>query len=96
MLPEILYSKPSYSASVINPSVPQPASLNSSIDTLPTSREKQKEKYASAKHEATAQFSDYSRRLAVRIDIEDFKAVANQDISKIAPSVLFHDPSWEN
>ena len=29
------------------------------------------------------------------MDIEDFKAVATQDISKVAPSILFRDPSWE-
>lgn len=96
MLPEIILNKPSYSNTVSNLAAPQASHSNNPPQNAPAQREKQKPKYASAIHEATAQFSEYSKRLAIRIDIEDFKNLSNQDISKIAPSVLFRDPSWEN
>ena len=96
MLPEIEISKPSYSTTVTNIRAPQSNSSNIPTETHPAHREKPKVRFASAIHEATSQFAEYSQRLAIRIDIEDFKNLANQDISNIAPSVLFRSPSWEN
>ena len=45
-------------------------------------------------HEASSKFADNRRRLALRVDVDDFKAVSREDISNVAPSVLFRGPNY--
>ena len=95
MLPLINQTKPTFSDALQIPSVPQPGPASKEVNEIYIPKEKQKNKFASAYHEASTQFADYRRRLAVRVEVQDFYAVSNQDLTKIAPSVLFRDPSWE-
>ena len=91
----ILQNKQSFSQTLQTPIIPQPGSTNTQSNVVYIPKEKPKNKFASAIHEASTYFADYRRRLAVRVDIEDFRAATDQDISGIAPSVLFRDPAWE-
>ena len=53
-------------------------------------------KYASALHEKQSKFEDYRRRLALRVEPEDFINESSHDISGVAPSVILRDPKYHD
>ena len=53
-------------------------------------------RYVSAQHEVDSKFGDFRKRLALRVEIQDFQAVSNDDLSKYAPSVIFRGPNFFN
>ena len=83
-----------YSATVVN-SNSGPNNLGNNIENQANNIPIPKTPFfISAKHEAEEKFSEYRRKLAIRVEIQDFQQVTNENLEHVDPSVVFRDPKY--
>ena len=64
--------------------------------TQPAALPKYRPRYASALHERKSKFADFRKRLALRVEIEDFHRNSNTDLKHVADSVIFRGPNYHD